>query len=152
MTKSTMTALAAITATPAVALANAPIPIYRGPGLSFATGSTIPTQTYLRLIGAGEDRQWYLVQAFTSPPIQVWVQSSAVPGLVSGDFSLVPPIPTAQALGYVTFVPVPTITASPERCRLGRGLQPEHSRRPSPLRHRRQRYPRGQQHPAKHRF
>jgi uncharacterized protein YraI len=110
----TLTALAVITATPVVALSTADIPIYTGPSPTLRTNFFIPIQSFMRLIGISEDRQWFLVQYSprnsNGQSLQVWVQASTVPSVVSGDFSFLQTITAAEALGYVTFVPLPTVT------------------------------------------
>lgn len=130
----TLTVLAAITATPVIAQAKAPIPIYTGPGPTFETGTTIPVQTYMRLIGVSEDRQWYLVQVFSDNTLQVWVQASTIPEVMTGDFSFVPPISAAEARGYVTFVPFPTATPLRVLPTRTRTKTPTPSRTPVPSR------------------
>ncbi len=110
----TLTALAAITATPVLALAGTDIPVYAGPGFNFGTNTTIRRLRQFQLVGVSEDHQWYLVSyvvnSLSGPREQAWVQASVVSKIIGGDVSILPVIRLQDGPGFVTFIPLPTST------------------------------------------
>ncbi len=110
----TLTALAAITATPVLALAGTDIPVYAGPGFNFGTNTTIRRLRQFQLVGVSEDHQWYLVSyvvnSLSGPREQAWVQASVVTKIIGGDVNILPVIRLQDGPGFVTSIPLPTST------------------------------------------